>query len=60
MCIGKNFLTEHLSVFNIYEGYMVQSSVMNAIINMGILAFITGLLVWKLYKNKESLVRDFE
>ena len=39
---------------------MVQSTVINAIINMGVLAIVTGIIVYFVYHNKESLVRDFE
>ena len=57
---GANPIINHLIKFNIYEGYMVQSTVINAIINMGVLAIVTGIIVYFVYHNKESLVRDFE
>ena len=58
--IGNNFFVNHLLSFNIYEGYMVQSTVINAIINMGILALLSGIVLYFSYRNKERVVRDFE
>lgn len=58
--IGNSALINHLYLFNIYEGYMVQSTVYNALINMGILFVITTVIVLFIYRNKEQVVRHFE
>ena len=58
--IKNNVIVDHLYLFNIYEGYMVQSTVYNALINMGVLSIITTLIVLFIYRNKEQVVRDFE
>ncbi len=58
--LGNHFLVQFLENFNIYEGYMVQSTVTHAIFSMSILVFITTIIVYFLYRNKERLVMDFD